>query len=127
MFQFGDTFVHDITGNFVGLSEANIAVVKNLSKPTECMYSYQVMMLDWMIPNNPPLLETDLNDIDFRTTTWCFGGIVWPQKDPDRFGISPAVVEGYTYFQNSHIVCAILFKLLLGEDSHTSSVVTLSS
>jgi hypothetical protein len=54
-----------------------------------------------MVPTNPPLITTDKNDDKYRTSTWCFGGIVFPEaKEVDQ----REVTEGYTFFQKSHIV-----------------------
>jgi hypothetical protein len=96
LFQFGDTFAHDSEGNFVGISCSNVALVKDIRKPNLCTYCD--ILPNGTVPTNPPLIPADRDDGHYRTTTWCFGGVVFPERQ------AGAVVEGYTFFQNSHIV-----------------------
>ena len=96
VYQFGDTFAHDAESNFVTVSCSNASLVTDLSKPQ--LSAYCGIKTNGEIPVNPPLLPGEGNRDDHRTTTWCFGGIVF--SDTVRDG----TVVGYTYFQNSHIV-----------------------
>ncbi|RFU25360.1 hypothetical protein B7463_g10970, partial [Scytalidium lignicola] len=95
VYQFGDTFAHDAKGNFVGVSCSNVSIVSNPRKPQ--LSTYCGVFPNGAIPTNPPLiLGEEMND-DWRTTTWCFGGIVFAEESKGK------VIEGYTFFQKSHI------------------------
>lgn len=98
--QFGDTFAHDATENFVGLSSSNASLVKSPTrKPT--LSTYSGIGAGSTIPVNPPPISGEESNENYRTTTWCFGGVVF--EDP----VQGEIVKGYTYFQNSHIVSYI--------------------
>ncbi|KAH8809335.1 hypothetical protein F5884DRAFT_795348 [Xylogone sp. PMI_703] len=95
VYQFGDTFAHDATGTFVGLSCSNNSVVLDPRVPQ--LSTYMDVFLDGTIPVNPPLVQGEEMNDDWRTTTWCFGGIVFDDKTCDN------IIRGYTFFQKSHI------------------------
>jgi hypothetical protein len=98
LYQFGDTFVHDGNRNFVEVSCSNAAIIKEPKRnPQLCAYSN--IRPNGGIPVNPPLIKGEEQDDKYRTTTWCFGGVVFDDT------LKGNVAEGYTYFQKSHIVC----------------------
>ena len=98
LYQFGDTFVHDGKRHFVEVSCSNAAIVKDPKRnPQICAYSS--ICPNGGIPVNPPLIKGEEQDDKYRTTTWCFGGVVFDDR------LKGNMAEGYTYFQNSHIVC----------------------
>lgn len=102
IYQFGDTFVYDAARNFVDLPCSTASVVTDISRPT--ISTYAGVHCRGKVPVNPPVDDDeDQPPKGYRTTTWCFGASVFPPSN-SQVRADSHIVEGFTYYQNSHLV-----------------------
>lgn len=99
IFQFGDTFVHDDTGEFIGGTSSTAAAIQNpIRDPTIASYALDVRgRVPSFIPLRPEEQDQDL--YGKRTTLWCFGGII---EIGETDGEAAA---GWIFYQKGTQVC----------------------
>jgi hypothetical protein len=74
LFNFGDTFAHDVTGKCIGSTSSTLAVAMNTERlPTVTAFRPDE---NGVVPSFIPFLETEKNQYGKRTTFRCFGGIL---------------------------------------------------
>jgi hypothetical protein len=99
MYNFGDTFAHDESRNFVGATSSTMAIAAIPQSPE--ITSYPDVTANGAVASFIPLIkeeqewEDHLQQFRKRATLWCFGGIL--QSAP----ILGNVCEGWTFFQKS--------------------------
>lgn len=95
MFVFGDTFSHDYTGRFEGITSCTVSVLLDVEIPKISIYrSFENRIVASFIPLNEDEIKLAAPPSCSRATLWCFGGIV--ETNPDSDG---DVAEGCVFFQ----------------------------
>lgn len=93
LFNFGDTFAHDVTGKYIGSTSSTLAVATNTERlPTVTAFRPDK---DGVVPSFIPLFEAEKSQHGKRTTLWCFGGIV----ESDTIDSIGDIAAGWVFYQ----------------------------
>ncbi|PBP22642.1 hypothetical protein BUE80_DR006566 [Diplocarpon rosae] len=87
--RFGDTFCHDASGRYIGLSQNSYAMIRDRSNPNVSSYEMIQTHGNEIVPF---IAKLDGDEEDWKI--WSFGGIV-----TENFEVEPDICEGYTYFE----------------------------
>ncbi|PBP26432.1 hypothetical protein BUE80_DR002701 [Diplocarpon rosae] len=87
--RFGDTFCHDASGRYIGLSENSYAMIHDRSNPNVSTYKVIQTQGNEIVPF---IARLDDDEEDWKI--WSFGGIVMENSE-----VEPDLREGYTYFE----------------------------
>ncbi|KAH6709259.1 hypothetical protein BKA61DRAFT_579328 [Leptodontidium sp. MPI-SDFR-AT-0119] len=99
IFQFGDTFMHNERGTFIGLANNTYSVATDDKNPTLSLYKHTNPL-----GNGPvePFIPLELSEIQRGFKAWSFSGIVEDVFDPEidkREGYKMKLLPGWTFFE----------------------------
>ncbi|PQE19898.1 splicing factor u2af 35 kda subunit protein [Rutstroemia sp. NJR-2017a BVV2] len=101
LIQFNDTFCHNAAGQFLGVSENNVALCTNFDSPTRSRYlapegSNNIDITERQIPVLVGRFPDEADTKKERACIWTFGGIVW-------YLITDGAAYGWNFFEKHNV------------------------